>query len=446
MFKSYDLVAKAFRKSRDPSLSVYGVATAILSRNNNPPIHATKQTVYVSCLVRTWQTAFLKYVGFTEHLELIISPFLKEKYSYIFEISNTQESAFASLLKMQELFNYYSSLPTDKPLKNTRLTIKIYDQNKYIVDHNFTTPLSGGTSSITNDAVVSNSSRSNRSRSIDKINAVLPPPPPPLPPPDPQTSYYNEMTKYAAQAETTENKNTQANHKLPRDITNQLKVNHNIEFKQSYSTNNALVARWNDRHKKPFTFSSSLEEVKQHIYKDTDNSLIKFILFVLKKHLEAPDECEIIVVTHNNIMKEFLKYIQFPQIKSVTKENLWKLNLTVEVWSNFKHISAESYVRGYTPVKLKHINTENETLCKTNRSWFNYPLLRRPAECELMGIELNANSGENDFEEKKRAYTAKCGWGGRRSRRGRSVLSRRGRSVRLERSGKKSRAVCRFTE
>jgi broad specificity phosphatase PhoE len=62
----------------DPSLTTYGILS-ILKTISPKPQHYTGK-VFVSSLIRTWQTAILEYGSYPEPLTIIISPYIKEKH------------------------------------------------------------------------------------------------------------------------------------------------------------------------------------------------------------------------------------------------------------------------------------------------------------------------------------------------------------------------------
>ena len=66
----------------DPGLSFYGVLATLLKTSRISDDRYKSDTVFVSCLVRTWMTAILLYlpnIG-NDTLTLVISPFIKEKH------------------------------------------------------------------------------------------------------------------------------------------------------------------------------------------------------------------------------------------------------------------------------------------------------------------------------------------------------------------------------
>ena len=68
-------------KDNDPSLSVWGYIQTLIKSKQTPEFYTSK-VVFVSCLIRTWETAILLYLpNLTEKtITLIISPYLKEKH------------------------------------------------------------------------------------------------------------------------------------------------------------------------------------------------------------------------------------------------------------------------------------------------------------------------------------------------------------------------------
>lgn len=62
----------------DPSLTTYGILSILKTISPKPENYTGK--VFVSSLIRTWQTAILEYGSYPEPLTIIISPYIKEKH------------------------------------------------------------------------------------------------------------------------------------------------------------------------------------------------------------------------------------------------------------------------------------------------------------------------------------------------------------------------------
>lgn len=72
-----------FKKVLEPHLTDYGIVRTITVGQKNREKYSSS-TVFVSCLLRTWETAILLYLpnlGLNDNLNIIVSPFLKEKHS-----------------------------------------------------------------------------------------------------------------------------------------------------------------------------------------------------------------------------------------------------------------------------------------------------------------------------------------------------------------------------
>lgn len=66
---------------RDPSITMWGIYSSIILSDKEPfNITSSEIPIYVSCLIRTWQTAILLYRKCTL-INLIVSPFAKEEDS-----------------------------------------------------------------------------------------------------------------------------------------------------------------------------------------------------------------------------------------------------------------------------------------------------------------------------------------------------------------------------
>jgi hypothetical protein len=123
----------------DPSLTLYGILDILLNRDKLvSPEPAYNGFVFVSSLVRTWQTAILLHFSCDVHVNkyIIVSPFLKEKHGsnptgnrpLIFNDQWGQMALFFSLLKQIYLYIGTEDHILCKRLKN------IMESNIYIID------------------------------------------------------------------------------------------------------------------------------------------------------------------------------------------------------------------------------------------------------------------------------------------------------------------------
>jgi len=106
--KKKGLYNSATEDEKDPSLNVFGILS-ILSLNRTsttePPVFQGK--VFVSSLIRTWQTAILEFAPLTNKLELIISPFIIEGGS---GKSNTPLDTKGQLFKMNNFMRLLTEM------------------------------------------------------------------------------------------------------------------------------------------------------------------------------------------------------------------------------------------------------------------------------------------------------------------------------------------------
>ena len=318
------LSTRMYKKKRDPSLSVYGIATTLHSRNNDPPINPEEQIVNVSCLVRTWQTAFLKYFGFTKHLHLVVSPFLKEKHSFAFEISNTQESVNASVAKMRDLFQYCKNLNL-LPNFDTKVTVSLFNP--------------------TGPHTLIESFNYKQDINIPKENTE-------------SDSYYASMLK---KVQTTP------------EIIGQHFESRIEPTKRDESSLRLYKWHQNNYAEENLPSTYNADALRDYIFNDTTHSLLKFIIYVLMKQPSG----KIIIVTHNHIMKEFVKKIEISsrEIKAIANYNLWMLNLTVNKFQSAIDVHTNYYKSGYAVIPLNEFDESSEYLCLRNRRWRDYPLL-----------------------------------------------------------------------
>ena len=86
----------------DPSLTAYGIYS--LLREQEKP-KGFDGTVFVSSLVRTWQTAILEY-GRYGPLTIVVSPYIKEKHGWIADYSNMPLPLDQQMSKMEEFMQF----------------------------------------------------------------------------------------------------------------------------------------------------------------------------------------------------------------------------------------------------------------------------------------------------------------------------------------------------
>ena len=92
---------------KDPSLNLYGILSIV---SLNRPSTLFQGKVFVSSLIRTWQTAILEFAHLTDKLELIISPFIIEGGS---GSSNTPLDTRGQLFKMAEFMRLLNEISKD---------------------------------------------------------------------------------------------------------------------------------------------------------------------------------------------------------------------------------------------------------------------------------------------------------------------------------------------
>jgi hypothetical protein len=119
-----------YRKDADPHITDYGINMTVLHGDTYRDVY-TSNVVYVSCLIRTWETASLLYRGAEneEPLTLIVSPYLKEYHNSMLGITNGnypyfQGSAMSSYRldyekTFTEFLKFLNVLYSSPELKNT---------------------------------------------------------------------------------------------------------------------------------------------------------------------------------------------------------------------------------------------------------------------------------------------------------------------------------------
>jgi len=122
-------------KTCEPTLSLYGILS-ILGTNKNlvvvednnittGNIKEDNMVIFVSCLVRTWMTAILKYLPHcgNSNFTLVISPYLKEKHGNFFRCGNMPAPDIQSQIKkIDNFFSYLQHIVNNlETLKNSQI-------------------------------------------------------------------------------------------------------------------------------------------------------------------------------------------------------------------------------------------------------------------------------------------------------------------------------------
>ena len=95
----------------DPGLAMYGVITTLLKSLAVGEERYNSNTVFVSCLIRTWMTAILLYLPYQEELTLVISPYLKEQHKFFStDGGNLPKDIVNQLVALIHFFNNLSIL------------------------------------------------------------------------------------------------------------------------------------------------------------------------------------------------------------------------------------------------------------------------------------------------------------------------------------------------
>lgn len=116
----------------DPSLTLYGILSILKTvplRPNNYNDH-----VFVSPLIRTWQTAILEYGTYGNTLTLVVSPYIKEKHSYFksLDVSNMPLPIAKQIGKMKEFLQALNVIPHPHVRHLLTIPIRIIYENKQI--------------------------------------------------------------------------------------------------------------------------------------------------------------------------------------------------------------------------------------------------------------------------------------------------------------------------
>lgn len=123
--KIKDQIFSVRHKMGEPPLSLWGVLTGLLTRKDIKDDEegivtlnsANKRInrVYVSCLLRTWLTAILKYLPYSDsnkNFELVVSPYIKEYHAIPhFDSSNLPPNLVQTQLdKLYDFFEFFKQI------------------------------------------------------------------------------------------------------------------------------------------------------------------------------------------------------------------------------------------------------------------------------------------------------------------------------------------------
>jgi len=110
----------------DPGLSMFGIVSTLLKTSKVGMDRYRSNTVFVSCLIRTWMTSILLYLPHIEHddtLSLVISPFLKEKHlSFLTDGGNLPKDIVSQIVALVHFFNNLSILKSVLDGQSTELS------------------------------------------------------------------------------------------------------------------------------------------------------------------------------------------------------------------------------------------------------------------------------------------------------------------------------------
>lgn len=174
----------------DPSLTLWGILLTLIQSDNIPaePVTTISSSspvkhIYVSCLIRTWETAVLLYGPSHAHLRLIISPYVKEEG---ITNDNLPKPIDQQIQKLRQFLEYLHLIRTFNKIpqfggqhlalqqlqKMNQLTIDIYITMSLVetITYDFTTEInvnnkSRGNTLVNNDARRSSVTEMNRGRS-----------------------------------------------------------------------------------------------------------------------------------------------------------------------------------------------------------------------------------------------------------------------------------------
>lgn len=125
-------------KNFEPALTSYGILKAYEQGQREKSTYQS-EIVFVSCLLRTWETAVLLYLPNIERgreLFLIVSPFLKETHGTLKKLGQSRGNYPAFIFQQVQLFHLFLSycLLLDIPIHDRRLCLYVNSNFYFTVD------------------------------------------------------------------------------------------------------------------------------------------------------------------------------------------------------------------------------------------------------------------------------------------------------------------------
>ena len=111
----------------DPSLTAYGIYSLL---QNKPMPEGFNGIVFVSSLVRTWQTAILEY-GQYGPLTIVVSPYIKEKHGWMGDLSNMPLPLDQQMSKMEEFIEFLKGIDNEISRQIVKQHVIVYNGKRY---------------------------------------------------------------------------------------------------------------------------------------------------------------------------------------------------------------------------------------------------------------------------------------------------------------------------
>jgi hypothetical protein len=334
-----------FKKVLEPHLTDYGILNTIIVGKRNQEKY-TSTAVFVSCLIRTWETAVLLYlpnISPSDNLNIIVSPFLKEKHGY-FKTGNypnitnnkgiqeidikTSIDNFIVFLKLLEsnYSHYFNS-------KNLSKIIVHYNGSQFLLNSVFT-PKSGNIfKNIQSTSGGANEPSSNLEIAIPEDTNIL-------------------NIKTSCDIKTTPNY-------LYPDVAFNYYVNNSKE-------NLLLFILWATKNLSQGNFSSYLNEI--HVV--AHSNIMQSFIQLMANYINIPLSTGCPILTCSKIIdcktrpivaNELRNIVTSPMYKNIIKTNSWSIESLVSFTDHDLAIQIRRMTIGVP--KLKNTDPSEHVLC-----------------------------------------------------------------------------------
>lgn len=334
-----------FKKVLEPHLTDYGIVKTITIGQKNSQKY-NSSTVFVSCLLRTWETAVLLYLpnlGLTDNLNIIVSPFLKEKHG-MFKTGNYPNLIDNNGIKELDIKTTINNFIVFLKLLNSNYSHYFNDKNlsKIIVNYN------GKSYSMASIFTVKNPTniyviQNNR----NKIGGTI---------------ANNEEIIVPNQDENTLELTTECN---PKTTKNYLYPNVGFDnYVYNSKENLLLFILWVTKNINAGIFSSHNHEIHVVAHSNIMQSFIDIMTNIINETRTRPILTCLTLNNYNsssNAVNALRNITEQSIYKSIIKTNSWSIESLVSFTENSLNITISKMTTGVP--KLKNTDPTQHELC-----------------------------------------------------------------------------------